>query len=55
MGGRPEGLVLLSRNSKLIRDPSSGHGIQTDNPALVATAIRQVIDAVVKKAPLEPR
>jgi pimeloyl-ACP methyl ester carboxylesterase len=49
------GLVLLSRNSKLIRDPSSGHGIQTDNPALVARAIRQVIDAVVNKTPLEPK
>jgi pimeloyl-ACP methyl ester carboxylesterase len=43
------GLVLLSTNSKIIRDPSSGHQIQTDNPALVARAITQVVEAVVKK------
>jgi pimeloyl-ACP methyl ester carboxylesterase len=49
------GLVLLSRNSRIIRDPSSGHGIQTDNPGLVAAAIRQVVDAVVMKTRLEPK
>ena len=42
------GLVLLSTNSRLVRDRTSGHQIQTDNPALVASAIRQVRDAVVK-------
>jgi hypothetical protein len=42
------GLMLLSTNSKLVRDRSSGHQIQTDNPGLVAGAIEQVIAAVVK-------
>jgi pimeloyl-ACP methyl ester carboxylesterase len=46
------GLVLLSANSKVIRDPSSGHQIQTDNPALVARAITDVIEAVVKNTRL---
>ncbi len=47
------GLVLLSTNSRLVRDRTSGHQIQTDNPALVADAIRQVRDAVVKGVRLE--
>lgn len=46
------GLVLLSTNSKIIRDPSSGHQIQTENPALVARAITDVIEAVVKNTSL---
>ena len=48
------GLVLLSRNSKLIRDPSSGHHIQTDNPQLVARAIEEVVEAVVRGTRLDP-
>ena len=45
------GLVLLSTNSKLIRDRASGHQIQTENPGLVARAIEHVIDAATKKGP----
>lgn len=41
------GLVLLSRNSRLVRDPASGHQIQVDNPQLVARAIEEVVDAIV--------
>ena len=47
------GLMLLSTNSKVIRDRSSGHQIQTDNPTLVARAIEQVIEAVVRGTRLE--
>ena len=35
----------LSRNSKVAVDPASGHHIQLDNPNLVITAIRDVIEA----------
>jgi pimeloyl-ACP methyl ester carboxylesterase len=41
-------LAGLSTNSKLIRDPSSGHNIHIDNPQLVARAIEEVLDAVSK-------
>jgi pimeloyl-ACP methyl ester carboxylesterase len=47
---RPEhvaNLARLSRNSKLVRDPSSGHRIQVDNPELVARAIEEVITAAL--------
>ena len=44
-----EDLAKLSRNSKLVRDPSSGHHIQTDNPALVVSAIEQVVESVRNK------
>lgn len=47
------GLMLLSTNSKVIRDRTSGHQIQTDNPALVARAIEQVIEAVVRGTRVE--
>ena len=47
------GLMLLSTNSKVIRDRTSGHQIQTDNPTLVAHAIEQVIEAVVRGTRLE--
>jgi pimeloyl-ACP methyl ester carboxylesterase len=47
------GLMLLSTNSKVIRDRTSGHQIQTDNPTLVARAIEQVIEAVVRGTRLE--
>jgi pimeloyl-ACP methyl ester carboxylesterase len=45
-------LARLSSNSKLIRDPSSGHNIHTDNPPLVAGAIEQVLGALSKGARL---
>lgn len=38
----------ISRNSKLIRDPASGHHIHVDNPKLVAGAIAEVVTAVIK-------
>ena len=38
-------LARLSRNSKLVRDPSSGHNVPTDNPRLIARAIEEVIEA----------
>jgi pimeloyl-ACP methyl ester carboxylesterase len=46
--------VLLSRNSKLVRDPSSGHNIQLDNPQLVARVIAEVVEAAVKGTKLDP-
>ena len=49
------GLMLLSTNSTVIRDRASGHQIQTDNPALVARAIEQVIEAVLKGTRLDGR
>lgn len=42
-------LARLSRNSKLVRDPSSGHSIHVDNPRLVARAIEEVIEVASKK------
>jgi pimeloyl-ACP methyl ester carboxylesterase len=33
----------ISRNSKLVRDPSSGHHVHVDNPTLVAGAIEEVV------------
>jgi len=38
----------VSRNSKLVRDPSSGHHIHVDNPTLVAKAIEEVVVATMK-------
>jgi pimeloyl-ACP methyl ester carboxylesterase len=49
------GLVLLSRNSRLIRDPTSGHQIHADNPQLVARAIEEVLAAAVKGTRLDAR
>lgn len=37
----------ISRNSKLVRDPSSGHHIHVDNPRLVADAIEEVVTAAM--------
>ena len=45
-------LARLSRNAKLVSDPSSGHRIHADNPQLVAGAIEDVIDAAVKRTKL---
>nr|AHZ45555.1 alpha/beta hydrolase fold protein [uncultured bacterium] len=41
-------LARLSRNSKFVRDPLSGHNIHVDNPVLVATAIEEVVTAGMK-------
>jgi pimeloyl-ACP methyl ester carboxylesterase len=38
-------LARLSRNAKLVRDPSSGHHIHVDNPELVARSIAEVVQA----------
>jgi pimeloyl-ACP methyl ester carboxylesterase len=38
----------ISRNSKLVRDPSSGHHVHVDNPTLVADAIEEVVTAAIK-------
>jgi hypothetical protein len=48
-------LARLSPDSKLIRDPSSGHDIQPDNPAIVVRKIEDVIEAVSKGARLVTR
>jgi len=50
-------LAGLSRNSKFVLDPSSGHAIHSDNPRLVARAIEEVLEAAskgtaLKRAPL---
>jgi hypothetical protein len=47
-------LLKLSRNSKQIIAPTSGHHIQLDDPELVITAIRQVVDSVRQRTKLEP-
>ena len=53
-GDQAMGLVLLSRNSKLVRDPSSGHSMHVDNPQLVARAIEEVVEAASKGTRLAP-
>lgn len=45
-------LARLSRNSKLVRDPSSGHHIHVENPQLVVRAIEEVIEAAVRHTKL---
>jgi hypothetical protein len=40
-----EGLAGLSRNSRVVRAPRSGHHIQLDEPAAVVGAIREVVEA----------
>jgi pimeloyl-ACP methyl ester carboxylesterase len=40
------GAPHLSRNSKFILDPDSGHNLQIDNPKLVAQAVEEVVAAV---------
>ena len=46
----------ISRNSKLVRDPASGHHIHVENPKLVAGAIEEVVTAATKgtKLPRTP-
>jgi len=45
-------LARLSRNGKLVRDPSSGHHIHVDNPRLLVRAIDEVIEAAVRHTKL---
>jgi hypothetical protein len=45
-------LTTLSSNSRFVLDSTSGHGIPTDNPALVARAIIDVVNAVRTHKPL---
>ena len=47
-----EDLARLSSNSRFVADPTSGHHIYVENPALVVDAIRDVVDAVRSKKPL---
>jgi pimeloyl-ACP methyl ester carboxylesterase len=53
-GDQAMGLVLLSRNAKLVRDPLSGHNIQVDNPQLLARLIEEVVEAAVTGRRLSP-
>jgi pimeloyl-ACP methyl ester carboxylesterase len=46
-------LARLSRNSKLILDPTSGHTIHTQHPHLVARAIEELLEAATKGVPLK--
>lgn len=41
-------LARLSRNSKFVRDPLSGHNIHVDNPQLVARSIEEVVEVARK-------
>jgi len=43
----------LSRNSRFILDPNSGHSIHIDNPQLVAKAVEEVLGAVSKGTALD--
>lgn len=47
-------LANLSRNNKVIISEKSGHHIQLEEPDLVVSAIRQVVDSVRKRAKLTP-
>ena len=48
------GFTKLSRNSKLIVAENSGHHIQLDEPAVVTSAIQQVIEAAQRRTKLRP-
>lgn len=39
-------LTVLSGNSKFILDPKSSHNVQNDDPAIVAQAIKMIIDQI---------
>ena len=43
---RVKELSNLSRNSKFILDPTSGHNIEHDNPQLVAEVIQQLVSEI---------
>ncbi|MBA4057015.1 MAG: hypothetical protein C0490_20035, partial [Marivirga sp.] len=45
-------LTMLSRNSKFVLDKQSGHSIHFDNPVIVVDAIKDVINAMTRKAKL---
>jgi pimeloyl-ACP methyl ester carboxylesterase len=45
---------LLSRNSKQILVPNSGHYVHLDRPDIVIAAIREVVTAVRRGGPLDP-
>ena len=45
-------LAHLSRNSKFILAPTSGHAIHNDDPELVARSIKEVLQAASEGAPL---
>lgn len=44
----------LSRNSKFVLDPTSGHGIPADNPKIVAEAIEEVLRILKNGGRLSP-
>ncbi len=52
--GQKIDLSRLSSNTKFVLDPSSGHGIPTDNPQLVARSIEEVLKAASKGVRLIP-
>jgi pimeloyl-ACP methyl ester carboxylesterase len=52
--GQRVDLSRLSRNSRFILDPASGHQIPSENPKLVARAIEEVVDAVRNGTVLAP-
>jgi len=43
----------LSRNSRFVLDPNSGHNIQLDDPKAVADAVEQVVAAVKNRTKLD--
>ena len=47
------GFADLSRNSRVVIDPKSGHHVALENPELVVDAIRQVVEAARKGGKLE--
>jgi pimeloyl-ACP methyl ester carboxylesterase len=50
---RVESLSKLSRNSKFIRDSTSSHNVQYDNPKLVATSVQEVMNRQSQPATVE--
>jgi hypothetical protein len=46
---RVKGLSKLSKNSKFIVDPTSGHNIEHDNPKLVAEVIQQLVIEILSR------
>jgi pimeloyl-ACP methyl ester carboxylesterase len=47
------GFADLSRNSKVVIDPRSGHHVALENPELVVDSIRQVVEAARHGGKLE--
>jgi pimeloyl-ACP methyl ester carboxylesterase len=48
-------MTNLSRNSKLVVDPQSGHAMHHDNPQLIANSIVEILEAAAKGIKLTPR